>query len=312
MNLNDLNGFDDFAICCCNYFNEKLSEVKVSIVNIVKNNNSILKALQFKKDNNNIAPTIYLESYYEEYEEGRDINFIFDKIEEVYRRSIIENVPDFDFINDYRKAKDSVFCRVINTERNINLLEGVPHVECMDLSIVFYVTLNIGKETGTVLIRNEHISNWNQKFGIIYQDALKNTKRILGSRIYSIEDVLIEMFQGKDDPEALLTVQLLEEERIRGGSSPMYVLSNSEKYYGAACILDNEFLDDFSKKLNSDFYILPSSIHELIVVPDNNKMNTDMLKAMVTEVNATQVSREDYLSDNVYKYVRNLGKVVPV
>jgi len=82
----------------------------------------------------------------------------------------------------------------------------------------------------------------------------------------------------------------------------MYVLSNADKLNGAAAILDSKTMEDISEKLGGDFIVLPSSIHEVIVLPVNEDMDRQTLEAMVQDVNAGQVAPEERLSDHVYMY----------
>lgn len=87
---------------------------------------------------------------------------------------------------------------------------------------------------------------------------------------------------------------------------PMYVITNKQNLYGAVCILYPDVLKDVAQKLDSDFYVLPSSVHETIAVPAENLdiNHASSLKAMVREVNQSELTPEEVLSDNVYYYCR--------
>ena len=88
----------------------------------------------------------------------------------------------------------------------------------------------------------------------------------------------------------------------------MFVAGNHHKNYGAAVILYEDFLEQFAKKINSDFYILPSSIHEVILIPvGNDEEEVSHLKRMVFEVNHTELEEEEILSDSIYRYMRHGG-----
>ena len=82
----------------------------------------------------------------------------------------------------------------------------------------------------------------------------------------------------------------------------MYVLSNSLGQYGAGTLLNIPFMDSFLNRMEEDFYILPSSVHELILVPVSAAVSEDRLSQMVHEVNEKEVPEEDFLSDSVYRY----------
>lgn len=89
----------------------------------------------------------------------------------------------------------------------------------------------------------------------------------------------------------------------------MYVLTNAEKMNGAAAILDSKTMEGISEKLGGDFVIIPSSIHEVIILPLNTA-DTDTLNGMVNDVNASEVAPLDVLSNHVYKYDATAKKVV--
>lgn len=304
--------FNEFVFKCCDYLNEIFEDVKVSRLEVVKNNGLKLCGLQFKKEDENIAPTLYLEGYYKDYEKGDNFFAVCDRIIEAYRDASREKMPDMGFFETYEGVRDKLFCKVINLERNREFLATVPYVECMDLAIVFYIVVNIGNNAGSILIRNEHVSKWKTDIGTLYKDALQNNKEILKAFAYSIEDVLIEMIGKRSDENASELIKMIDGNRDRTSSASMYVLTNREKYYGAACILDEDFLADFSDEIGGDFFILPSSVHELILIPDNGKLESEALRNMVHEVNATQVSPEEILSENIYRFSRKYRKVIPV
>jgi len=303
--------FEQFSVKCCDYINCIYDDVTVSSISVTKNNGFVLSGLQFKRDDNNIAPTIYLEGYFREYEEGRNLYKICDEIIASYEQAKLETMPDLDFFNRYETVRNRMFCRVVNRDRNSKLLESVPYVECMDLAIVFYLIVNVGEQSGSILIRNEHMKMWKTDLGHIYHDAMTNNLNCMKSCVYSIEDVLIEMLKDRKDDDLIGVCQVLDYCKESEGNAPMYVLTNKEKYYGAACILDESFLADFAESLQCEFYILPSSIHELILIPDKDGISVDSLAEMVSEVNVTQVSEEEVLSNTVYKFSRAIGKVVP-
>ncbi|MCR5604754.1 MAG: DUF5688 family protein [Lachnospiraceae bacterium] len=102
---------------------------------------------------------------------------------------------------------------------------------------------------------------------------------------------------------AVVTDNLLEMYGISKEEHPsMYVLSNSITLNGAAALLDAKTMEDISQKLGGDFIVLPSSIHEVIVLPADVEMDRRDLEAMVQDVNAGEVAPEDRLSDHVYMY----------
>lgn len=89
----------------------------------------------------------------------------------------------------------------------------------------------------------------------------------------------------------------------------MYVLTNKEKFWGATAILRIEILEEIGKKLKQNFYIIPSSIDEVLIVPSYADIDREMMDIMIQEVNETQVSKEERLSDHAYYYSIEEGKI---
>ena len=134
---------------------------------------------------------------------------------------------------------------------------------------------------------------------MLYHIAWENTVNQLPSDLKSIEDTLRE----------LMTPEELDEFSIQSepnpNSVPMHIITNSRRCMGAICILYPESLKKASDRLNSNLYILPSSIHECILVPEHKTYSKDGLEEMVTDINATQVDPQEILSNNVYFYDRS-------
>ena len=81
----------------------------------------------------------------------------------------------------------------------------------------------------------------------------------------------------------------------------MFVLTNDTKVNGAAAILNDDIRQEIAEKVG-DFYMLPSSIHETLIIPKDAGMEFKELEQMVQEVNQTQVAPGERLSDHVYEY----------
>ncbi len=105
---------------------------------------------------------------------------------------------------------------------------------------------------------------------------------------------------GEDYSEEALE-QLLEEEN---DPSPLYVLSNQTGIYGACCILYQDLLKNFADSFERDLIVLPSSIHEVLLTPDEQGLSYDYLNAMVVQINHSEVPVEDQLSNHIYLYTR--------
>ena len=194
-----------------------------------------------------------------------------------------------DCFDNYEKARGQVYFKLINYEMNKVLLTKVPYIAYLDLAIVFYYRLERGKFQGaSMLIHNCNLEAWKINARQLLEDAVMNTSRKLP---YT--------FQGMD---ALIRELSGEDEGLYTGEEIMYVLTNQEKYFGAAALLYPHVLSHISKILRCNFYVLPSSVHECILVPDQGQYSRFELARMVREVNQTQVEEDEILSYQVYYY----------
>ena len=90
----------------------------------------------------------------------------------------------------------------------------------------------------------------------------------------------------------------------------LYLLTNQMGYNGAAAILYEGVLKNFAEEVGKDLILLPSSIHEVLLLPDNGDSDYEALSALVREVNEAQVRREEWLSDHVYRYLKEEDRII--
>jgi len=276
------------------------SDYRVSLQDIIKNNDTHLDGLTILSTGSNISPTIYLNYYYDQYLAGKSLSIIYDDILLSYRQNAPKENIDISFFTDFTKVKNHIIFKLVNYDRNQELLSKVPHVRYLDLAVVFNCFINSTEDGyATILIHHQHLSYWNISTEDLYALAIKNTPHLLHYQLQNMTDVIIDLFCN-DHIE--LSKDLLP-------VFPMYVLSNTTKLNGSGCILYEDLLSEIAQKLDSDFYILPSSIHEVLLIPVASASSYEDLSSMVHEINATQLAREEVLSDRVYFYSRHLGKV---
>ncbi|MEG0721301.1 MAG: DUF5688 family protein [Lachnospiraceae bacterium] len=194
------------------------------------------------------------------------------------------------YVRDFEKVKKQVVYKVINYKKNAELLNEIPYVGFLDLAVVFYVLLELNQHgTATMTIRNEHLKGWGVSREELLKVAQENTVRLLPAEFKTMKTVLEEM----------LTLNIAEDTE-----DYMYVLSNPMKNFGACCILYDGILEKIGNRLGGNYYILPSSVHEVIIIPENQSPGKKELRIMITEINETQVAEEEILSNVPYYYVR--------
>ena len=268
----------------------------ITINHVIKNNGCEMDGLVIMEKGKDIAPTIYLDSFYELYTNGENIKNIIRQIEVIYEQNKNNVTFDVNILKHFDTIKDKIVYKVVNYRSNEKLLEQVPHKRILDLAVVFYCLLdNEYGRSATALIYNNNLKNWNVTIDDVYKAALKNTPDLLHSKISSMAALFEKCGVNVDGEEVDLKDYV---------PSDMYVLTNESKLNGAACILYENVLYDFAHKLGADLYILPSSVHEVILLPKLSMFEKDELVNMVKEVNTEGVAADEVLSDHVYEYNR--------
>lgn len=287
---------------------------QVNVHKVLKNNGLELDGLVIVSDECNVVPTIYINSYFNQYLTGKSIDTIAEEIYHFYLQNKNKCQLDVNSFSEFENIKDMIAYKIINYERNIDLLKDIPYKKILDLAIVFYLKLNkditgdFDAASASILIHNSHLDMWGIDIEKLYDIATANTPGILKSRIKSINTIINEIGQNKDETFSDLKLnkkgmQIDYNEVITGNALEMYILTNAEKTNGASCMFYKDVLKEFSKALGGDLYILPSSIHEVILLKkDNHNLVKSDLIEMVHEVNVEEVADDEILSDNVYEY----------
>lgn len=266
---------------------EVKESVTISVHTAEKNNGTIRKGITLTESGINISPTIYLEEYYQKYCHGRTIDYIVGDILELYEDVRFQKSWGENKIGIYEEIADKIVYRLINRKSNEKMLKDIPYVPYLDLAIVFYVLLEVTQYgTATMTINKEHLKLWGISEEEIFEQAKNNTCHLLPDEFQTMNAVIEHPY---DCPA---------EEDI------MYVLSNRIRSYGAAAILYPGRLEGIGAYLRENYYVLPSSIHEVIVVGEKNACDWAALSKMVAEINRTQVEPEEVLSDRAYYYDR--------
>lgn len=276
------------------HFNQKVS---LKIQPILKNNDVLLDGLIIMEEEKNMTPTLYLNSFYEDYCIHKDFEQSFSSLLKLYEENQCNKKIDVSFFTDFEQVRPNLVFRLINYEKNEQFLMDIPYLKYLDFAITFFYFIHTdGEERGSIQIHNHHLQLWNLELNELYKIAMENTPLLFPAEICSLTEIMTQLWATTSLPEAEL---LSEEPEI-----PMYVLSNRHKLYGAASLLYTDVLQNFAEKLDSDFYLLPSSLHEVILVPTAPEIHSPELNLMVEEVNETQLSPEEILSDHIYYYSR--------
>lgn len=266
------------------------ADYEIRVTNVTKNNDIRLTGIIMMRESDKISPTIYLEEPYRQYCMGSDMQEIVDRIMALYREQMRDIDLDINFFSKFECVRDGIFHKVINYEKNRTLLEDIPHFKWCDLAVVFYYAVEEKKlGRASILIHNNHLNMWGQTADVLYQTAQYNMKRSMPPLLIPMQELIEEM----------TGVEPKEEEDVK-----LYVLTNCEKLHGASAMLYADEIKELADKLRSDLIILPSSVHEVLLLPDDHEQKYDYYRRMVEEVNTTQVEPEEILSYSVYRYSR--------
>lgn len=269
----------------------------IRLEKIMKNNSCELDGVVIRREGVDVSPAIYINNYYEEYLEGRTIENIAAEIVEIDCRSRLDISIDIQEYRNFKIMRNRIMYKVINFDKNKSLLKKIPHRKYLNLVIVYYcLAMENDGSCATWMITNDFLKIWDIDEEILFEAATENTASFMPVIIKSMPEILKELM-----PETYMDEFPYMSEDIIDGRPMMYVATNKQKLFGAGVILYPEVLIDFARQYGN-FYMLPSSIHEVIFIPDDGVVNFDELRDMVHEVNCTQVQMQEFLSDDVYFY----------
>lgn len=298
---------EDFMEKVKNSVIEKLGkEYQVTVCKSDKNNGVVCTGLRVQKNDCSVAPLIYLDEHFRQYKNGNTTlsSIVKYVVKESRKKSPCVDIQQYLIYENIRK---NVVYRLVNTESNRDLLEDIPHLEFLDLSIIFRCTVaqeDIGP--ASILIHNVHMKLWDITIQELYQDAVMNTPRLEEYEIKSMTEVMREIMteENSDGSDQDACMEEFSD------SMPLYVLSNKNRIEGAGCMLYPDLMKDFSDTIGSSFYIIPSSVHESLLLPPKEDVQGGEIRNMIKEINDTQVSIEERLSYSLYYYDKDEGRII--
>ena len=268
---------------------DSLPSNRVVQINCVRKNNGKERVgITITQPNVNLSPTFYLEEYYERYLQSVPLEDIVEDILNLYEEVRFEKNWDTTCLTEYEQVKDRIVYKLINTEKNRELLETVPHKEVLDLSLVCYVYLTIDAcGTATVPVTTHLMNLWAIEQEELFARAKENTQKLLpvqfGNMVYAVK-------------------KIFPETRDQFTDLGMHVLSNDKNSMGAAVLVYDGLLDGIAAFFGEGYYVIPSSIHEVIVYPESTEMKKEDVNEIIRDMNQFCIEQEEILSDHVYYY----------
>lgn len=319
--------FTSFTESIVSNLKEMLGRDYTVFSHTVKKNNGVeLTGVVAKKAGCNTSPSVYINEIYHDHMTEKEMKEATSQVYEALKRAEIAEDIDFSDFSDYEKVKKRVAVKLINAARNEELLKQIPHMLFYDLALVVYYPVKELPFEGkaAILIRHSHREVWKVETDELLKAAIVNTPKLFPGKIESMENIIRQIFpddlEEESVAEELAALGISNEEELealippielgRKNGIPMYVLSNDQKLYGAVCMLYPDILKKFTKRIDQDCYILPSSVHEVILVPAGMIACEEELREIVTDINRTQVAEDEVLADSVYYYSRQNDKII--
>ncbi|WP_432631257.1 DUF5688 family protein [Brotaphodocola sp.] len=308
---------------------------RIDVCPLQKNNGVTLDGIRLYQNGQLFVPTIYLNAYFDAYKNhAMSIEEILADILGLYENAMPPSRLSPEFMSDFDSLKSRVMYRLIHTESNQELLKEVPSIRFLDLSVVFFLYIEenaVGQLTTP--IRKEHLRQWKIGVSDLWKLARVNTPTAYPPVIQNMSDALEDLSNltgiepihapspylhnlHADSMDTIASNELTgtmigeqDETECETTTPPIYILTNSSGLYGAGCMLYPTVLEDLSDRLNQDLLILPSSIHEVLVLPADTPIGLRELQVMITTINQTEVLPEDRLSNQIYFYRREDGMI---
>ncbi len=253
----------------------------------VMKNGGIQNGIIYRPAGSPIGITTYVETCYKAYQEGASM----EKIVEDFVPAMINHSPDAEInLDELMKTlvPENIVPALLPRKGNEELFETIPHVPFQNLEIIFKFSISGFFGGGMANVSNQ----FSEQFGFGAEEMLDIAmNNIKGQTVVA---PLSEMLFSAEQPE-------MDWDSLKNSGDKMLVVSNQSGFYGASVILDKDTMMKITDLFEEDVYILPSSIHECIVVPLSMGPAEDLQK-MVKEINQDAVEPKDRLSDDVYVF----------
>lgn len=282
-------------------------EAECQVTERLKNNGVSQVGISIHMPGEKTSPIIYVESFYKEVKEGRPIAGVMEEIAGLVKSSytagrITEGIhmEDFQYVKSYLKIA------LVNTNANSRKLSHMPHMEMEDLSMVCQVAVPLPDGMRIMQVTDDVLKEWKISKETLFDTAMKNTEKSESYIMRGMNDILKEMEPGFEDSRKSDDVS---KENVSSSGNQLYVLTNQENSWGASVMLCPSVMEHASRIFPKGFYILPSSVHEVMFIPKNELMSPQGLGQLVRDVNETMEDKTEILSGCIYEYDKNCGKI---
>lgn len=282
------------------------TKVTIDVKEVTKVNDQKLHTINIMEPEDRISRNYYIEAYYEQYRAGMSIEMIAENIlKYASEKDVVMEKTGLAMVKalyDYEAIENRLMVKMISKERNSSYLQDKVYMDYLDLACVFCIEIEQPDNgLATIAVPQAVYEEWGVSKEELYEKALSNMEKRFPVLEQDIMEIVGEIYKKYEDDEfsEFMNPPVMPE------VSGMYVVSNADRLNGASVILYKDMLKNFAEKHEvKKLYILPSSLHEVIIIPDDGSLckDTEMLNEMVVSVNCTQVQADDILSDHIYVY----------
>lgn len=303
---------EDVAERIHSYLPGEYASVQCEVKEFLKNNGIRMTGIEFQREGSSISQIIYLEPFFEDIRQGKETETVLKDIANSYIQNV--NTGRMAEMNtqqliDFESVRQSIEPVLVHTAENRELLGQMPHRKIADLSLYYRIVFqDQGNDMqASMSITNGHMKQWGVTEQELYHQAVANMENRETNTLTPMEDVLASMFTGKGEERNLLTEGSVECAKLP--QEGFYVLTNERRIYGAALLAVPGVMEKVDQLFPEGYYILPSSLHEVLIVEKDKNLSAKELGEMVREVNRAEVSPQERLSDCVYEYDREKAAI---
>ncbi len=276
--------------------------VKVETAKITVNNGTVIEGLQLLDADTEVKPVFRLKRLYKIYQEGTSVKEMVLGILQGYL-GLLRRRDMFEVQQDPEKAKENLVARLVSAEKNQERLKEAPWMPLLDLAVQLYYRITTPNGIEETLVLNEMFEAWHMSLDEAVSAAFENMMRTAPPIFAPIDEMIDDLSARVDAEEDAKDEDAAETVKVPEGSVCLpYVLTNTERCFGAVWMADKTTLKVIARQLQGSFYILPSSVHECMILPEDQFDDVPRLKQMVGEVNRTQVRCEEVLSYSIYLF----------
>lgn len=247
--------------------------------------------LNFRPEGAVTDASLDLKPLYEALEDGRPYPELLAELEqELLKLASRMPAPDPELFMDYENLKPYLTIHLIPRKGNEEMLEEIPHWDFEDLCAVYRVDLSeLGCPDSSMLVTSELLRHYGVTPEELHRDALHFAPMSHPASLRSLSEIMAERCR-QSAPYRM------------GGGPEILVATVADGFSGAGVLLYPGVLDRAAGRLGGSFFVLPSSVHELLFIEDNGDIHPEFLKEMVSAINAAHVAPKDRLTDSVYHY----------